>query len=83
MVEEHGFTMPVLLDEGLAATQAYGIATDDGKLPHPTVVVIDEKGKVRWVHLDEDYRRRPSPDTVLDAVRAARSMAGDADTDAD
>jgi peroxiredoxin len=68
--------MPVLLDEGLAVTKAYGITNEkSGKVPHPTVVVIDAEGVVRWVHLDEDYRRRPTPDTVLDAVREAQSMA--------
>lgn len=72
MVEDHELTFPVLHDTGLEVAKAYGIVNQDNtKVPHPTVIVVDEQGIVRWIHLDEDYTKRPSPESVLEAVRGA------------
>lgn len=38
-------------------------------MPHPTVVILDADGVVRFFHLDENYRRRPRPETLVEALR--------------
>jgi len=76
MVQDQGLSFPILRDPDLAVIRAYGILNEkSGKVPHPTVVILDPEGVVHWVHLDEDYRRRPTPETVLKAVRAMKSEA--------
>lgn len=69
MVESEALSFPVLVDEDLEVVKAYGILNEDNpKVPHPAVVVIDQAGIVRFVHLDEDYRRRPAPEVILAAL---------------
>lgn len=70
MVEKEGLEFPVLVEEELQATHAFGILNQKSPtVPHPTVVVIDREGVVRFFHLDEDYSRRPEPQVVLDALQ--------------
>ncbi len=38
-------------------------------MPHPTVVIVDIEGVVRFFNLDEDYRRRPSASSLIEALR--------------
>jgi len=38
------------------------------KVPHPTAVIVDDKGTVRYFRQDADYRNRPSPDELLAAL---------------
>lgn len=62
---------PVLFDAELKIIAAYGVRnTDFPSLPHPTVVLVDKQGIVRFVQVDEDYRRRPPPDDLLTAIKA-------------
>lgn len=75
-------SFPLLIDADLAVIRDYGIVNQDSpQVPHPTVVVVDRQGTVRFVHLDENYRRRPDPEVILDALRAiGDSDAGEGDT---
>jgi peroxiredoxin len=76
MVEKEGLEFPVLVEADLQATQAYGILNQKSpKVPHPTVLVIDREGIVRFFHLDENYRRRPKPEVILEALRDLRPAA--------
>lgn len=34
----------------------------------PTVVMLDDAGSVRWLHVHADYTTRTGPDEVLHAV---------------
>jgi len=75
---DQGLSFPILVDAELETIEAYGIVNEaSGKVPHPTVVVVDKEGVVRFVHLDEDYRRRPSPETVVEALRRAVAAQGE------
>ncbi len=42
------------------------------ELPVPATFVIDSDGKVVYVDLDEDYTKRPDPNEVIAAYRAAK-----------
>lgn len=48
-----------LSDVDLAVTDLYGIRRDE-ELPHPAVILLDEKSIVQWFYIGEDYKVRPS-----------------------
>jgi hypothetical protein len=37
-------------------------------VPHPTAVVVDGEGVIRFFRLDVDYTRRPSSAELLEAL---------------
>jgi peroxiredoxin len=71
LAKKEGLTMPLLVDKDLAVIKAFGILNQNSPtVPHPTVVVVDPHGVIRFFHLDEDYTRRPPAKTILEAVQA-------------
>ncbi|MDX1681252.1 MAG: peroxiredoxin-like family protein [Akkermansiaceae bacterium] len=38
-------------------------------LPHPAVFVVDQKGIVRFAHVNPDYKKRLDPDKILKAAK--------------
>ena len=56
---------PILSDSGRKLMDLYGTASpvyrgrDGGPLNTPTLVLIDRKGIIRWIHQAEDFRIRP------------------------
>ena len=38
-------------------------------LPHPAVYVVDQQGKIRFAHVNEDYKERLDPKAILTAAR--------------
>jgi peroxiredoxin len=55
-----------LSDPELAVTKSFGIVNEEsGRMPHPTAVVVDTDGAVRWVRIDVNYRERPSAEELL------------------
>jgi peroxiredoxin len=56
-------------DPELEAIRRFGILNEaSGKIPHPTAVVVDREGTIRWIRVDVDYTKRPSPDELLAAI---------------
>lgn len=39
-------------------------------VPHPTVLVLDRDGRIRWMKVESDYRERPSVEEVGAALDA-------------
>ncbi len=37
-------------------------------VPHPTTLVIDQEGVVRWKFIEVDYRIRPTNEDILTAL---------------
>jgi len=37
-------------------------------VPRPSVFVLDQKGRVRWMKIESDYRERPSNEEVAAAL---------------
>ncbi len=69
MRQEKGLEFPLLIDPGSATIKRYGILNpEDGKIPHPTAVVVDRQGIVRYLRVDEDYRQRPANEELLAAL---------------
>jgi peroxiredoxin len=66
---------PVLSDSGLKVMGLYGTASPiyrvrDGRpINTPTLVLIDRKGIIRWIHQAEDYRIRAPISQDLEQIR--------------
>jgi peroxiredoxin len=68
--DKEGIGFPLLLDADSETIAAWGILNEkQGAVPHPTVAVVDRQGVVRFFHLDEDYRRRPAPAVIIEALK--------------
>jgi peroxiredoxin len=67
-----GFVL--LSDSGAVTIDRYGLRDPayagqkiDG-VPHPTVIVLDQQGRIRWLKIESDYRQRPSNEEVAAAL---------------
>ena len=63
----------VLTDPDGEVIDRYGIRNrqhTNGVLPHPTALVVDRAGRVRYLRTDEDYKLRPPAEELVAAVRA-------------
>jgi peroxiredoxin len=70
MREKSGIRFPMLMDPDLATIKRYGILNEkEGNIPHPTALIIDREGIVRYRRLDADYTVRPSNDELLKALQ--------------
>jgi peroxiredoxin len=61
---------PFLSDPGSRVIDRYGLRNPDDErgIPHPTTLVIDEEGVVRWKFVETDYRVRPTDEMILEAL---------------
>jgi len=81
LAARHDVNFRYLRDDGLAAARRLGIANDDGTPAGllgyesdtvlPTVVVTDTEGRIVYTDQTDNYRVRPTPDTILAALRDA------------
>jgi peroxiredoxin len=55
---------------GINLNEASG--KDHHMLPHPAVFVVDTSGKIRFAHVDPDYKARLEPKKILEATQTAR-----------
>ena len=74
IAEEDGMLIEfqLLADPDNAVIDRYGVFNPDDSqrraIPHPTVLVIDKQGVVRWKFIEIDYRIRPTNEDILAAV---------------
>jgi len=68
--EREGYEMPILLDPEVETIKAYGVYNweNERMVPHPTAVIVDKQGTVRYVRVDVDYKLRPSVAELLEAL---------------
>ena len=60
-----------LSDEDLAVITSWGLANPTNpKVPHPTAMIIDGDGVIRYLRQDVDYKHRPTADEILAALAA-------------
>ena len=59
-----------LSDPGHRVIDRYGVLNPDDErgIPHPTTLVLDREGVVRWKFIETDYRVRPTNDMILQAL---------------
>ncbi len=76
VAEEDGMLIEfqLLADPDHAVIDRYGVfnpeATPERPIPHPTTLVIDKQGVVRWKFIETDFRIRPTNEDILAAVAA-------------
>lgn len=62
----------LLSDPDHAVIARYGLLNQqdpgDRPIPHPTVLVIDREGRVRWKFIEINYKVRPTNDDILGAL---------------
>jgi peroxiredoxin len=59
----------VVIDRYHLRDPAYRGQQIDG-VPRPSVFVLDQSGRVRWMKIESDYRERPSTEEVAAALDA-------------
>ncbi len=66
----------MLTDVDHRVIDRYGIFNPDEPksrpVPHPTTMVIDMDGVIRWMVVELDYRMRPENEEVLEALELVR-----------
>ncbi len=79
VMEEYGVDMTSILllsDPDHAVIDRYGIFNDaeprGRPVPHPTTLVIDTAGVIRWKVTEVDYRQRPENADILQALELVR-----------
>ena len=79
VMEEYGVDMTSILllsDPDHAVIDRYGIFNDaeprGRPVPHPTTLVIDTAGVIRWKVTEVDYRQRPENADILEALELVR-----------
>lgn len=82
LADKYGEQFQWLVDKDSAAAKALGILHDAGvpaglqmmgyaqDMPKPTAFILDEKGKVIYADLPENYRVRPRPEEMLQTLDA-------------
>lgn len=67
--QQEGLDFPVLIDTDLAVGTSYGLINEANPVvPHPTTLIIDKQGVIRYLRVDVDYKVRPSVAEVLQAL---------------
>lgn len=72
--DQAGLELPFLLDPDAVTIKQYGVYNEesDRVIPHPTALIIDKQGVVRYVRVDENYRERPPVPELLEALTLLR-----------
>ena len=72
-------TFIMLQDEAHRVIDRYGIfneaSAEDRPIPHPTTLVIDRDGIVRWRMTEVNYKIRPENADIVAALRALERPA--------
>lgn len=66
-------TFPLLSDADGSTLSAWGLRNpqiDAKPIPHPTALVVDADGVIRYLRIDRDFRERPEPGALLGALEA-------------
>lgn len=66
--EKLGITFPLASDQSLVVMKAYEVYNKD-VLPHPTTIIIDKTGVIRFREVHENYRERTSVENILAALK--------------
>lgn len=72
-----GFNFPLLSDADHRVIDRYGLLNDKSQrpIPHPTTLVLDRNGIIRWRFTEVDYRVRPSNEDILKQVARTEAAA--------
>jgi peroxiredoxin len=63
-----GITFPLASDQSLVVMKAYEVYNKDA-IPHPTTIIIDKTGVIRFREVHENYKERTSVENILAALK--------------
>lgn len=63
-------SFPLLSDEWLKVSLAYGVAMEGEARPVPAVFIVRQDGTVAWKYVAASFSDRPSADQVLEVLRS-------------
>ena len=63
-----GPPFPILYNSDTTVIENYGVLA--GKIAKPATFIIDKGGVIRWKYIGSDKTDRPSPQAVLERLRA-------------
>ena len=67
--QKEGLDFPILVDTGNQVSASFGLINEANPVvPHPTTVIIDKQGVIRYLRVDTDYKVRPSVGELLEAL---------------
>jgi peroxiredoxin len=67
--EKYGIGFQLLSDADLSVIRSWGLVNSNSpQVPHPTAIVLDRDGVVRYLRQDVDYKRRPPVEELLAAI---------------
>jgi len=74
--EKHGIEFPIFRDVNAKYVRQFGILNEKYEpgdwawgIPHPGMFLVDGDGVIRGKFAEEDYRKRPAFDIVLEAAK--------------
>lgn len=68
---KNGIQFPLLSDKDLAIIKSWGLVNPSKQaVPHPTAIIVDGQGTIRYVRQDIDFKKRPSTEELLSALDA-------------
>ncbi len=68
---KEGIEFTLLSDEEMVVISGWGLVNPSNpKVPHPTAVIVDADGEIRYFRQDVDYKQRPSSTELLEALDA-------------
>ncbi len=80
--DKHNIQFNMLSDEGSSIIKAFGILNMDMKpgskaygIPNPAIYIVSSDGAVQSVLSEEGYKKRPSPEVLLEEIETISSTA--------
>ena len=66
--DREAIELPILLDPDLETIKRYGLLNpaDRRGIPHPTAIIVDRGGVVRYMRIDVNFRERPAVGELLE-----------------
>jgi peroxiredoxin len=68
-----GLSFPVLSDPGLEVARKYGLLHPGGMMGkdchRPATILLEQGRRIRWIHVGDSIRIRPTPDQVFEELR--------------
>jgi peroxiredoxin len=61
-------TFPLASDRDLIVMKAYEVYNKD-RIPHPTTIIIDKAGVIRFREMHENYKERTNVENILAALK--------------
>jgi len=69
--EKLGITFPLASDQSLVVMKAYEVYNKD-VIPHPTTIVIDKTGVIRFREVHENYKERTNVENILAVLKTLK-----------